>query len=201
MQKYKIKGIFTDHLLIEYRTSNGTLKELSVFVKEGWDKHRIEEEINRQKQLEDERDINLNLSQYFSKGDELEFVQCLSEDEEMLAATQKFAEEQRLEDEKYKQEYLQRIIDYRSVKVDYKIVRSHFYPDIHDQIDALYWARQGNTQQLEEIDKKIKEVKEKYPKDSIQDWTYGYLDDNFPEVRSVEYKEDLISKGIEADFL
>lgn len=39
------------------------------------------------------------------------------------------------------------------------------YPSVGDQLDALYWARSGDTSQLEAINAKIAEVKAMYPKD------------------------------------
>lgn len=42
--------------------------------------------------------------------------------------------------------------------------RSHAYPSVTEQLAALYEARQGNDKPLKEIDAKIKEVKEKFPK-------------------------------------
>lgn len=48
--------------------------------------------------------------------------------------------------------------------VTYKEMRSANYPSIGDQLDALYWARNGDTSQLESIDLKIEETKNLYPK-------------------------------------
>lgn len=39
------------------------------------------------------------------------------------------------------------------------------YPLLGDQLDALYWARQGNDTFLKEIDKTIQSVKDQFPKD------------------------------------
>lgn len=54
---------------------------------------------------------------------------------------------------------------YKNQVLDYKQIRAQSYPPIGDQLDALYWARNGDTSQLEVIDAKINEVKETYPKD------------------------------------
>jgi DNA repair exonuclease SbcCD ATPase subunit len=54
---------------------------------------------------------------------------------------------------------------YKNQSLDYKAIRSQSYPPVGDQLDALYWARNGDTSQLEVIDAKINEVKETYPKD------------------------------------
>ena len=50
-------------------------------------------------------------------------------------------------------------------KMDYREMRKSLYPKLHDQMDAAYWARQGNTTLQEEIDAAILEVKNTIPKD------------------------------------
>ena len=47
----------------------------------------------------------------------------------------------------------------------YKQIRAQSYPPLGDQLDALYWARNGDTSHLDDIDAKINEVKALYPKD------------------------------------
>lgn len=49
--------------------------------------------------------------------------------------------------------------------LDYKTIRAQSYPSLGDQLDALYWARNGDTSHLDAIDAKINEVKASYPKD------------------------------------
>jgi len=46
----------------------------------------------------------------------------------------------------------------------YAAMRRAEYPSIGEQLDAAYQARQGNTDKQVEIDTRIREVKEKYPK-------------------------------------
>jgi|TARA_R100000482_G_scaffold68524_1_gene25664 hypothetical protein len=46
----------------------------------------------------------------------------------------------------------------------YSDMRSQLYPSRGDQLDALYWARQGDPSHQEEIDKAIAEVKALIPK-------------------------------------
>jgi hypothetical protein len=48
--------------------------------------------------------------------------------------------------------------------IDYKQIRAESYPAIGDQLDALYWARNGDTSHLDAIDEKINEVKASYAK-------------------------------------
>ena len=46
----------------------------------------------------------------------------------------------------------------------YAAMRRSEYPSIGEQLDAAYQARQGNDAKQIEIDRRIREVKEKYPK-------------------------------------
>lgn len=46
----------------------------------------------------------------------------------------------------------------------YADLRAADYPPVGDQLDALYWARQGNPAQLQAIDAEIQSVKSTYPK-------------------------------------
>lgn len=51
------------------------------------------------------------------------------------------------------------------VTYTYEQAREGNYPMVGDQLDALYWARQGDDTQLKALDELIKNVKAKYPKD------------------------------------
>jgi hypothetical protein len=46
----------------------------------------------------------------------------------------------------------------------YALLRKSEYPSIEDQLDALFKSRTGDTAELDELDKLITAVKEKYPK-------------------------------------
>lgn len=201
MATYKIKSILKNCLLIEYRTNNGSLKEILVGVLEGWDKKRIEEAITEAKQLKDTEDIDLKLDQYFSKGEELEFRYVPSEEEKEQKMLEEFEEEQRLLTEQRNQELLDFFTSYRNTPVDYAGIRWYEYPTFEDQLDALYWMRQGVMEPIQEIDRRIKEVKEKYPKDVPTNLTNADLDEMFPKSRPTDYLDDLRSRGIQADFL
>ena len=50
-------------------------------------------------------------------------------------------------------------------EVDYKDARRMHYPSFGTQFDALYWAREGDDTQLKNVDARIKNVKDKIPKD------------------------------------
>ena len=49
-------------------------------------------------------------------------------------------------------------------QVDYKTARAEHYPPIGNQLDALYWAREGDDTASKAMDTVIKEVKTKIPK-------------------------------------
>ena len=49
-------------------------------------------------------------------------------------------------------------------EVDYRTARYSHYPRIEKQLDAAYWARQGDDTEQKAIDDAIKLVKEKIPK-------------------------------------
>lgn len=201
MQKYKIKSILNNYIIVEYRTENGSLKELYVFVEPDWTKEKIEEEIAKQKLLEDKRDTKVDIAKYFSKGDELEFVHVISEDERLAKMTEEWEKEQAELAKKADQEFLDRIIEYRNTPVNYDQVRWYSYPSVEEQLDALHWMRQGVMEPIQEVDKKITEVKAKYPKNEPTNLTCGDLDEMFSDVRPTDYLDNLRAKNIEADFL
>lgn len=201
MMSYKVKSILKNSLLVEYRSDNGSLKELYISVEKDWNKFRIEEEIARQKLFEDQKDIDLNLSQYFDKGEELEFIN-INLNEELLKEELKKYEQQQLElKEKEDQELLTQIIDYRNKAVPYDEVRYYEYPNLVEQLDALYWMRQGVMEPIQKIDEQITNVKQKYPKDSPTNLTYGDLDSMFSDKRPTDYIDFLKSRDIKADFI
>jgi len=96
MSTYKIKSILDNIIIIEYKLANGSLRELTIGIEKDWDKQRIEEEIAQQKKAADTREVKLNLAQYFSKGEELEFLDVPSEEEKIEEMNKLFQEEQRV---------------------------------------------------------------------------------------------------------
>jgi len=48
--------------------------------------------------------------------------------------------------------------------VGYSEMRQRNYPSIGDQLDALYWARKGDTTELDALDAQIQQIKIDYPK-------------------------------------
>lgn len=50
-------------------------------------------------------------------------------------------------------------------ELSYKEARKHHYPGIGNQLDALYWEREGDDTQRKALDARIKNVKDKITKD------------------------------------
>ena len=48
---------------------------------------------------------------------------------------------------------------------EYHEIRKRKYPTLGDQLDALYWARQGDDTHLQRIDQQIGNIKSTFPKD------------------------------------
>lgn len=201
MAKYKIKSLLENSIIVEYRTPNGSLKELYIGIEAGWDRKKIEEEIALQKKLADKRDINIDLSQYFFKGEEIEFVDVPTEEERMEEMDKKFEEEQKRLEEEENQKFLNKVLEYRNTEVDYKQVRWYLYPSTEEQLDALYWMRKGVMEPIQEIDRRIEEAKQQYPKDQPTNLTCGDLDSMFSEQRPTDYLYELKSRNIQTDFL
>lgn len=201
MNSYKIKSILKNSLLIEYRSDNGSLKEFYVHIQKNWNKFQIEKEIARQKILEEQKDIDLNLAQYFNKNEELEFIDIVLDEEKLKEEVENQNKSQAELQEKEDQEFLQKIIEYRNTKVNYDEVRYYEYPNLAEQLDALYWMRQGIMEPIQKIDEKITEVKQKYPKNCPTDLTYGDLDTIHSSSRPTDYLDYMRYKNMQADFL
>ncbi len=201
MSTYKIKSILDNIIIIEYKLANGSLRELTIGIEKDWDKQRIEEEIAQQKKAADTREVKLNLAQYFSKGEELEFLDVPSEEEKIEEMNKLFQEEQRVLREQENKRFLDKVLVYRNTEVDYGQVRWYSYPSTEEQLDALYWMRQGIMEPIQEIDRRIAEIKERYPKNQPTNITCGDLDQMFAEQRPTEYLDELRIRNIQADFL
>jgi len=52
-----------------------------------------------------------------------------------------------------------------NITIDYKTARRETYPTLAEQLDALYWARQGDDTKQKAIDDEIKVIKDRYTKD------------------------------------
>ena len=147
--KYTVTDVTTSHILVDF--DNG--KKALVSIQAGWDKERIEEEISKYvpstpKVRESFADI---ASIPISVGD-TNTIESYKVVRDNKIKAQKEEVFKKAEEDKKKAE---------SQLVSYTTVRSAMYPPIGDQLDSLYHAGVFP----EEMANKIREVKEKYPKD------------------------------------
>ena len=150
--RYTVTDVTTSHILVDF--DNG--KKALVPIQAGWDKERIEEEISKYvpstpKVRESFADVT---SVPISVGDTNTIESYKNVRDNKIKAKQEEALKKVEEDKKKSESQL----------VSYTAVRSAMYPSIGDQLDALYHA--GIFP--EEMANKIKEVKDKYPKDMEQ---------------------------------
>jgi len=160
--RYTVTDVTTSHILVILE--NGSTAQIQI--QKSWNKERIEEEI----------------SKYIPNIEDLSFFDNVSDVPISVGETNNLEsygsiQRKKNENERKKQdEYIKKInSDRKELKinelnkkrnrlVNYKELRQNKYPSISDQLDALYWSRVGISTYLDEIDKKIKSVKEKYPK-------------------------------------
>ena len=147
--RYTVTDVTTSHILVDF--DNG--KKALVSIQAGWDKERIEEEISKYvpstpKVRESFADI---ASIPISVGDTNTIESYKVVRDNKIKAQQEEVFKKAEEDKKKAESQL----------VSYTTVRSAMYPPIGDQLDSLYHAGVFP----EEMANRIREVKEKYPKD------------------------------------
>jgi len=150
--RYTVTDVTTSHILVDFEDG----KKALVPIQAGWDKERIEEEVSKYvpstpKVRESFADVT---SVPISVGDTNTIESYKVVRDNKIKAKQEEAFKKVEEDEKKAESQL----------VSYTAVRSDMYPSIGDQLDALYHAGVFP----EEMASKIREVKEKYPKDMEQ---------------------------------
>ena len=154
MSTYKIKSISSNSIIIEYKAADNFTKELIVNIDKSWGKSRIEEEIAKQKAIHEEKQFEANLKEYFSEGEELEFM-SITPEESPEEINRKFEEEQKIIAEENYNIKMGKVSEYPEIN-----------PSVEEQLDALYWMRQGDMAPIERVDKIITELKSQiYPKE------------------------------------
>lgn len=150
--KYTVTDVTTSHILVDF--DNG--KKALVPIQAGWDKERIEEEISKYVPSTPKvRESFANIASIpISVGDTNTIESYKVVRDNKIKAQQEEAFKKAEEDKKKAESHL----------VSYTAVRSAMYPSIGDQLDSLYHAGVFP----EEMASKIREVKEKYPKDMEQ---------------------------------
>ena len=160
--KYTVTDVTTSHILVKFES--GSLAHVNI--EADWDKERIEDEISKFipvsieqktiKKFNSIEDVPLSLGESNDiEAYSIKLNKNIQEQEKLINAQIEKGKELRR-----KSEELEKIRP-----VDYKEARSSEYPSLLDQLDALYWSRNGDNSKIEEIDKKINQIKEKYPKD------------------------------------
>lgn len=160
--KYTVVDIMTSHILVKF--DNGSSAHVSI--EPDWDKERIEDEISKfipapmeqkaVKNFNSIEDVPLSLGEsndiepYYVKIKKLRL-----KEEQLRKAQVEKREKLRKESEEL----------HKNRPVHYDEARSSKYPSLSDQLDALYWSRNGDNSKLEKIDEQINQIKEKYPKD------------------------------------
>jgi hypothetical protein len=181
--RYTVTDVTTSHLLVRFE--NGS--QAHVKIEAGWDVARIEEEISKF--------IVVDIPKVeFVNVDDVPLKVGHSNDLESYMAVQtRKSEAERIARDEYirkvdadRKELAKNALDEkRNRLVKYGERRELEYPSIGDQLDALYHARHGDSTMLLAVDKRIKEVKEKYPKDTPDVKAvdvYSSLRDDFVEV-------------------
>lgn len=160
--KYTITDITTSHILVKF--DNGSLAHVSI--ESDWGKERIEDEISKfipapiekkvVKEFNSIEDVPLSLGESNDIEPYSIKISRLHLKEEQLRKERV----ERREKLRKESEELQ-----KNRPVNYEEARSSEYPSLMDQLDALYWSRNGDNSKLEKIDEQINQIKEKYPKD------------------------------------
>lgn len=189
----RISDITTSHILVEF--DNDT--RAHVAIEKGWDQDRILEEISKYIPIESEQvpfdnpeDVPFSVGQSF----EIESYN------KMIIRKNEEAQKEREEAIKKNAEEREKIAEYEKEQrdnreVQYQELRMYSYPAVQEQLDALYWARVGVTTHIEEIDNKIKAVKEKYPKGTKTTWKeyVGDTSDDMSFINPIKDRSRLIT--------
>ena len=150
--KYTVVDVTTRHILVKFKSGTNAL----VPIESGWDKERIEEEISKFIPSTPAPKVYFETAEQvpLSVGDtnDIETYKVVRDKKIKAQQEEVF---KKVEEDKKKAE---------SQLISYTAVRSAMYPSIGDQLDSLYHA--GIFP--EEMASKIREVKEKYPKDMEQ---------------------------------
>lgn len=159
--KYEVIDAMPTHILVRFEDES--LAKIEIL--KGWTKEQIEEEISKfMGGLEgppieyyenvDEMPLKIgdtnDIESYYQKEQRLSNERM----EEAIRLTEETNRQIKIKEEKL-------INSQKNRLVDYKELRQNEYPNVADQLDALYHA--GIFPK--EMEEKIRQVKEKYPKD------------------------------------
>jgi len=152
---YTVKEVTPERIVVEFENESFA----SISIDKSWDKEEIKKQISRYVPAP-----NFNVP--FDRTEDVPFEVGESDDVESSIALDIL--NAKLKNEEYKRQQKERELNQEksdNEDVGYTFFRQMNYPSIYDQLDALYWSRNGNSDYLEQIDQNIKSVKELYPKD------------------------------------
>ena len=191
--KYTVTDVTTSHVLVNF--ANG--QNAHVRIQKGWDKNRIEDEISKyiphrtnHVDFDSVNDVPLSI------GDSNNIDDAATKAQKESARLQKEYDESRKKaHEMVQKQEKDKLNERKNRIVTYKERRSREYPSIPDQLDALYHA--GIFP--EELASKIREVKEKYPKNMPSTTAVDAYPDEFTNtgVIVIDGEEIVVSETIE----
>jgi len=157
--KYKITGVTTAHLTVDFDNGNWA----NVPIIKGETKEEIEERI---------RQYATQTSHVFDSVSDVPFA--VNDEATILNSVEQRAAEAELGQ-----------IAAENTVLNYKSQRWAQYPGAMVQLEAMYKARQGDSTLLDLVDKTIKDVKARFPKDApnitqkeyFTKWDKGSIDD------------------------
>lgn len=161
--KYTVTDVTTSHILVKFE--NESLAHVKI--ESGWDLSRIEEEISKYIPYTPNDYVDLDTN--FNSIEEVPLSVGDTNDIEPYGKVQQRLfekiEQDRIKREKDIEAFRDSIIeDKKNRPVDYVELRAKNYPPVPEQLDALYWSRMGDNTKIDLLDKKIKSVKDAYPK-------------------------------------
>ena len=158
--RYTVLDVKTTHVVVEFEDATVARVPLSADM----NLESIELEISKffRVPIEGYKSIDDVPLKIGSSGDVIPYQEY---HEKLMAEQAKVQEEQlEVERQKIEEEETKKRLEGFQRKVDYKEMRRTEYPSIEDQLDALYWARNGQPELLNAMDAEFAEIKAKYPK-------------------------------------
>lgn len=139
--QYTVREISTSSITVDYADGSWAI----VPIHSAMSKQEIEDAIG---------DFQPSANQ-FNSVDEIPFV--VGDSGEAKSFAQKELER--------KEKEQQAVQEAENSLLTYSDLRAQNYPELGDQLDALYWARLGDDTVLQQIDQEIQNVKDQFPKD------------------------------------
>ena len=171
--KYTIKEITTAHMTVDFENGNWA----QIPIKKGESKEEIEERI---------RQYSIPMSKAYDNVSDVPFK--VNDTAELLDF-----------DEREEVRSKASVDANNKISLNYKEQRWPHYPSPYLQLEAMYKARQGDNTLINKVDKCIKELKARFPKDSANvklieynaAWDEGNIDDTDPKKKKINNYTDI----------